>query len=356
MSQQRFYIGGFDRSSTKEDLSKLFSKLVNVDYVHVPAATATGLDRNFAIVVATSTEEIAEKCVKSFNGSNWRGCKIRVELAKQYYQDRWRKEKELPAELIQKRIETVTPTVAMIDEAILKRMEKKQVVMKKSPCAPLTTLSMKPIKRVSHRNRLKALKIFFDEEGNAILSESPATSDESGSEDDESTEHIHESTNAVDRESSKGSTTESAKQKSDDKLVKTADFMGSNKILEGGGSRRGFGTLVADPIEKRVDCCIEQDGAKEFLSDDEDIIDTPCINSEDLSEDALAKERERALALFASLKSNVTKISSAHSVTVVSMDDANEEEDVLKTKGGYAQMDKLKNIFYKEVSSSFETD
>lgn len=91
----RLYISNFSTSHvTSCDISELVSKLCPVIDIYIPTATITGIDRGFAIVVIDGDIDLCRKCVKTFNACYWKGYKIRVEIAKIYYQDRLKLEKQ----------------------------------------------------------------------------------------------------------------------------------------------------------------------------------------------------------------------------------------------------------------------
>lgn len=89
----RIYVRDFSYEATAEDLSTLISKVCPVEEVYISGKTPTGINRSFAIVVVTATEQMIEKCIKTFNNCHWKGTKIWVERAKEYYKDRFERER-----------------------------------------------------------------------------------------------------------------------------------------------------------------------------------------------------------------------------------------------------------------------
>lgn len=89
----RIYIRDFSYEATAEDLSSLISKVCPVEEVYISGKTPTGINRSFAIVVVTATDPMIEKCIKTFNNCHWKGTKIWVERAKEYYKDRFERER-----------------------------------------------------------------------------------------------------------------------------------------------------------------------------------------------------------------------------------------------------------------------
>ena len=101
------HVSGISKNITQNQLESLFSKIHPVREVYIPTLnTPTGLYRNFAIVrflfgcdydeQQNAISDVLNKCVKSFNGSLWQGSKIKVSIAKQEYFDTLRaKERQI---------------------------------------------------------------------------------------------------------------------------------------------------------------------------------------------------------------------------------------------------------------------
>jgi RNA recognition motif-containing protein len=89
----RIYIRDFSYEATAEDLGLLISKVCPVDEVYISGKTPTGINRSFAIVVVKANDALIEKCIKTFNNCHWKGTKIWVEKAKEYYKDRFERER-----------------------------------------------------------------------------------------------------------------------------------------------------------------------------------------------------------------------------------------------------------------------
>ncbi|KAJ1423935.1 hypothetical protein B484DRAFT_331459, partial [Ochromonadaceae sp. CCMP2298] len=73
----RIFVQGISPQTTAADLDTLFSKLGRVAEVYLPARGETGLRRDFAVATLASSAE-AKACIKAFNGSVWRGAKLRL--------------------------------------------------------------------------------------------------------------------------------------------------------------------------------------------------------------------------------------------------------------------------------------
>ena len=89
----RIYIRDFSYEATAEDLTILISKVCPVEEVYISGPTPTGINRSFAIVVVNASSVLVEKCIKTFNNCHWKGTRIYVEKAKEYYKDRFEKER-----------------------------------------------------------------------------------------------------------------------------------------------------------------------------------------------------------------------------------------------------------------------
>jgi hypothetical protein len=91
----RIYLRDFSCESTPEDLSQFISKICPVEEVYITGKTPTGINRSFAIVVVNASNELVDKCVKLLHNCLWRGTRIQVEKANEYYKDRFERERAL---------------------------------------------------------------------------------------------------------------------------------------------------------------------------------------------------------------------------------------------------------------------
>ena len=95
----RLVIRDFTQKIAEADITDLFSKLCPVVEVHLADSVhynPKGLVKRFAIVRLDSTDpEVVLKCIRAFNGSLWKGSKIKVEKAKaEYFMDRIDRERK----------------------------------------------------------------------------------------------------------------------------------------------------------------------------------------------------------------------------------------------------------------------
>ena len=96
----RIYIRDFSYEATAEDISILITKVCPVVEVYISGPTPTGINRSFAIVVVNANNLLVEKCIKTFNNCHWKGTRIFVEKAKEYYKDRLGREQTRDREAV----------------------------------------------------------------------------------------------------------------------------------------------------------------------------------------------------------------------------------------------------------------
>lgn len=89
----RLFVGNFPPSADKDDLYHLIAKVCPVHNVYIPPRAPTGLARPFAIVEINSDMKDLRKCLQLLNNTNWKGSRLKLEVAKPYYADRLQKEK-----------------------------------------------------------------------------------------------------------------------------------------------------------------------------------------------------------------------------------------------------------------------
>ena len=100
MMTGRIYIRDFSYEATAEDLSTLITKVCPVVEVYISGPTPTGINRSFAIVVVNANSLLVDKCIKTFNNCHWKGTRIFVEKAKEYYKDRLGREQTRDREAV----------------------------------------------------------------------------------------------------------------------------------------------------------------------------------------------------------------------------------------------------------------
>ena len=443
----RLFVGGISTQTSSNDLITLFSKVAPVSEVYVPPPTVTGLRRDFAIVSLSGDMEDAKKCAKSLNGSLWKGSKLRVEIANQFYKNRLENEKtqemekeQSVAALAQKEPE---PLPLVSTDVIKLRKLKHQEVPIAISMKPTVSLTNKPTKHRRSVGRVTpcGVKRILDPEVARLFASNALASSESEMEagSDSETERNNLETSKVKESTSTTTPTSSSGEVTD--ILKKLSTGAVQPI--GGGARKGFGKISApsaaavasktasvdsssdknlcatDPAGK-VDCCVEEQELfiPSYLLEEEGEElgdDVPCVAVAEVEEEALARERQRALEVlekllygggeattkkdkksnkkeeknkkvgFAEEKNTEHQIIDQEVVPVALSSEAQEtldilnelkagtteapkqdavvnagdstavsaitegEQEVLSTKDGYANMNQLKNIFYREV-------
>lgn len=344
--QHRLHVSEFLSSVTQSDLENLVSKVCPVVSIYIPCKTATGILRQFAIIVVNCDDAAVQKCIKAFNGSFWKGSKLRIDVAKEYYKDRLAREREeYESSMYQKHLEL--------------QQERQVFEIKPAFCEP--SIKVRSTRYVQHmivstvpqhggkrrHSQMAAGKIMqcgrkkvFDEDGNPR--------NEDGVEDEEIPMSELDST--------------AEKQHKDAALDTGTEISSKNTSSQpseapkkaGGGVRVGFGSLLKDvksdgkfhkstqlllrPGTEDDECCVEKatstssraqsrsalaavldlddDDAEGVYGEEEEElatdqnVDEPCMDSADLREEVLAAERSRASAVLAQMLGKGTDASS----------------------------------------------
>lgn len=293
----RLIIRNYHRDTTEADIRGLFGKIGDVEDVYVPEPTVTGIVRSFAIVNVSCSDESVQKYLKALNGSNWNGSRVNIEVAKEFYKDRLHNEKV--AQKQQEEAEQVSKA-ASIEYAEWKAPFISLRVKSNAPCLKVSTIpgsyekGIVPCGWKGFDARPKRSK-------KETLPSVPA---------------------AVTAAVSVPSSSSASAAKAESKVPPA-----SNKPMDGGGLRKGFGTIVlptAKPtpttsaaatattttapgdIGASVHCCIEEhDNTDELDGIDcrylEEEYSEPCISEAELTEEVLQRERARAMKVVMDL-------------------------------------------------------
>lgn len=338
----RVFVKGISAQTSCEDLRSLFSKLCPVSEVYIPGPTETTLRRNFAIVTLEGGEEEVKKCVKSFNSSIWKGSKLHVELAKEWYKERIAKEKE---EQLDYEYSLQLQSQAVLEPVVYPPLSKETIALRRIRLQELpVVISMKPSsKRVKPNPKQRkpvvpcGIKIVFDDD---ILNHDHLTSSDddtdSGSDADNEMKVIGDSSTR-DKSIDMKATGAPCDTAAPSEVVSIINKLNSGEMKAiGGGIRKGFGSItvpavpiVTAPASKAdvsastasttpgnkytstsklrgdVSCCIEENELSipaHLLDEEESGDDEPCITEEDLQPEALSRERQRALELFGNMQ------------------------------------------------------
>ena len=365
----RIHLSGLPQNATKEDITALISKVCPVVEVHIPEPDSWGFRRNFAVIRVKADTPKVQHCIKSFNGSMWKGNKIRLDFAKEWYKDRIQREKDtetdrLKHEEIEKQKEKVIDIMAESFTGEFHHSNGKHLFMlqKLQQTLPKLSNSMLKIRRAKTMKSLKicktpkiifnneivvskeansvckpySSKIIFDEDyyneiktkeelvpiqtffdklkaGTTASKATAPKKKDVDSKDNGKEKKDKDGSTSQPPSSSSATSAPSATVAAPSTATPASTAPSVPKI--GGKGRVGFGTLLnvplPDPIEKRVDCCIDDEkiGGKrnyqrvseydEFGPNSLEIVeiedDTPCVPAELLEDSALEKERNRAL-------------------------------------------------------------
>lgn len=331
----RVFVKGISSQTTCADLQGLFSKLCPVSEVYIPGPTETTLRRDFAIITLDGDEELVKKCVKTFNSSVWKGTKLHVELAKEWYRERIEKEKE---DQMDWEYSIQLQSQAELEPIVYPPLSKETIALRRIKFQEFpTVISMKPTAKrvkVNPKQRKPVLpcgvKTVFDED---ILNHAHLTSSEEDSGSDSEEEKVSKvSAPQSDKPAKVDAKPVSPINASSNEAASIIHKLNSGEMKPiGGGLRKGFGSVtvpVAAPVVptapagtisfadapssfkttgKRgpVDCCIEEnelDIPAHLLDEADDSgDDEPCLTEEDLQPEALTRERQRAMDLFSSM-------------------------------------------------------
>lgn len=341
------YLSGFSANVTTHDIHGLLSKVSTVYDIYIPPATATGIVRNFAMIKVENKENLA-KFVSSLNHSLWKGCKIRLEFAKEHYLDKLKREHEEMTSHIDSDGENqdIESNIAPIEFKPPLFTDTKLYLAVSKMYQKFVTVSTEPVvgpvsKRNESKSRvLRCRKIVFDDSGLPVHRPTKDTYLED-------TNDSNMETSANCQSTSKTSTS-----------VPTSAPTPSATEYRGGGVRKGFGTLASLPVSRpsasanntaaaeHVDATLPELRVPDAEMDEDD---TPCISAEDLAAEALDRERRR----YASLLSQVLSKPSTAPVGTNPVSKAQSAppvvEPAVEPGGSYVNLNALKQIYHKEV-------
>jgi len=318
----RIYVGNLPhgkQDDVERELLALVTKVAGVQDVYFPELPVTGIPRTFAIVsLINSGEEDADpikKCISTLNHCHWKGVKLRVERAREYFVNRLERE----------RIETDNQerTLREKEAALVEETQNATVTLSKvnEDFNPPSVFRIKYNKdkyiHYKPKKKYNTLNTVFDMDAS----------------DDFDKSQVYADTN---------------KENEKDKEKETTTLVGV-----GGGQRKGFGTLVGksttiksnntNAVNDFIDesCC--RDGTVEHLATHPSILDrtpdwtnefdagdqseedndndnnnyayevdaNPAVTKEDIQDAALKRERDRINAMLQSFAKGSTEGSAA---------------------------------------------
>jgi hypothetical protein len=296
---ERLHVKGISPQISKEDVQQLFGKVGIVEEVHRPnVTTTTGDQKNFAIVRIVPNEATFEQTLKQLNNSIWKGCKIRISKANEYYKDKIQRENmENLASPDQSKIKKNVAKSwkrAIFHEELqspyLRIRRAKGLKMIKTTIKPIIFVDDKAFKFEKENDQFfaKNRKIIFEDQPSkdAILSEYQETTVELPKAVISAATEKPVSTGRI------GFGLGSATNKAQAPETEV-------KIIAAKGVRRGFG---------EVDCCKEDEELEKFITakmiENEDLPETSTDIIGLVSEEELRKEQERTMNIMKSLFKN----------------------------------------------------
>ena len=335
-------------------------------------------------------EDQAKSCIKILNGSMWKGSRLRLEIAHEFYQDKLNLERLSAVETTSEEGKGLVPNVSVDPTPVvpvLPSFSRDTIVLRNGTRE--YEISIKPVlyspsMKGRDANSCHYQSSVFDNKGaRAVI---PCGMKRLFNDDD----HDDDEANSLRGISYLAPEASKLNQKRDHLAIngsRVGSLSASNlnhhggKLDEelplakkvkstapiGGGARRGFGSLLSAEVHKGtkdVACCIDKtvdDVSKDrgvartdggMSSDD----DEPCVRQEDLDAAALTAERNRALSILRDLFTNddastVDKdcmdVTSHHDPPSSSID-RQHSDAILLSKDGYANVDQFKSIFHRE--------
>lgn len=275
---QRFYVGGISSSTSEEDLRAMFAKVCHVEEVHLPQPFAFGLQRPFAIVRLSEIDPKAESALKRLDGTNWKGSKLKIEKAKEYYRDRFEAERAnahlAPIKPQQPVSKARTQPILSFAADVIKLRRRKGVPALKAATKPYLTFHDKTY-GASCTAQAKACRrtVFDDNDAENFIAENNLVSiDVTGA------------------PSSSSRQPQGTVQKNTEAAVKV--------IAKGGGQRKGFGTLLLATLPSEPPPPPSTHNKPAVKNDDMyELADFEEGPGKEMSEEELLEDRQRMLRM-----------------------------------------------------------
>ena len=310
-----------------ETVVELVAKSCPVKEVHVPQRPPQHL---FLIVVLACGVEEAQGFVRNFNHSFWKGRKLRVELAKEFYLDRLKNEWSQPCTDASQTLNQYFTSLPAFNATTL-RIKKR----KREPPMLITFRDSLPPEDVTSATEThsEAEKKEKDSSIGELRVDKALHYDEARTKENETTEL---------------------------RLTSTQPG-GAKSNLEGGGKRRGFGTLLKEPskdlevtLERKKQWTYDLDLAQS-LDDPEG--GRPCLSAEDVAEETLQQERQRIMGILSSLQNRISAEESKE-LPVIDFSETPQDSAIagMRYNTGVANVTSLKSMFHREGGVWFGDD
>lgn len=340
---QRIHVSGITGALKASDLEQLFSKVCKVEEVYIPEPDCLGCSRGFAVVRVAEDKSKALQCIKNFNGSVWKGSKLRLAFAKEWYRERLDREKVED----QDKQEKLDLLAKEKDNKISQLMAKFKIPAWSSNMLRIRKARTLPkIKVCSQPKVILGTETYYSKAANAICkpyNKKIIFDDASFLEAVQAAAYIPEAEykkklipkpTKASAETSKTTPVPSSAASKNNSTQNATSVVPASTLPKpaGGKGRQGFGTLLSVPlpkcIEEKVDCCIDDEeeernrnskNRRKNISEHDDFAensfeivypndDTPCMTAEELEDSVLQAERQRALNVaLLLLQENETK-------------------------------------------------
>jgi hypothetical protein len=308
MKSGSLYIADFQESVTAFDLETLIRKFLSVTSTYIPGPTPTGLVRRFALLRVEAKDDTAiTDCARKLNNCQWKGCRLRVEIARPFFADKLAGERE--------QSQIIVPSLGA-DVSIFNPSENNGVLRIRRYYGHHEFIStmyngVTVVKRGETAFSVRQLgkRLTFDYDSDDLLIESLKSGLEScesmsgsvSSFVDASMKHvsIEKSSQSLGRRGF-GTLLETRKKRLDSQAEEIVEDSFINfidhKLSE---SAAVHGEFASGQLEHDIVLQNSKDNKSDIESDDD--VHIPSCAAEDLDPETLHHERKRALMLFASL-------------------------------------------------------
>ncbi|RWS27404.1 nucleolar protein 8-like protein, partial [Leptotrombidium deliense] len=126
MTSKRLYVGNISSSVTDTDIEQLFSKFGKVCAVDIRSKTVDDKSKCFAFVDLEIDDASVPRVIKRLNCTKWKGQEISIQVAKESFMDRLKKEREESRESMNNNSKPVKPAFP-IKRAQNNRIEHRQM-------------------------------------------------------------------------------------------------------------------------------------------------------------------------------------------------------------------------------------
>ena len=304
----RLYVGNLPLQTTAEDLSMLVGRICPVEDIYFPGKGITGIHRQFAIVKVPGVgnddpESPFKQCIKTLNAVRWKGSKLRVEVAKEFFTERLERERKEDQDLArlqnekdearQRKYGNCTTAAEVAHRQVLaescRKVDAGEVTLPDN-----FRIKVAPTKYIVCRSRVG--RFFEDtEEGGVVLAKKTKGRQGFGTLMQPESSSIRGGTTAGSRSNRSGEDKDDGAKCCIDGTAEElrAEAAATWFSQEGGRSMSEFEDGFGDD-EREEEDRLEREFAME--AGDADLI--PAVTSDEVCEDALRSERERMVRML----------------------------------------------------------